>query len=308
MPSVDLSIIIVTYNPGSILFDTLDSIPKGVADLTHEVILIDNQSQNDAVDKVRARYPEITIIQNTDNRGFAAANNQGLAVARGEYLLLLNPDVIVGKDALAQLAQYLNDHTEAGIVGPRTYKADKSIALSAFGACTPLMILWQYLGIIRLFPDRVYGAYLHACNEAISPFTVSWLQGHCLLIRRRVYETIGGLDEGLFLFVEEPDFCDRAAKAGWTTVYVPQAAVEHHESTTVSQYPVFKMRHYHLSPLHFFRKRGQNLNVRILKVGFTIELIAKWFVSAVQYRLQPNEVLHTRLAAFPQVIREVWRF
>lgn len=307
-PSLMLSITIVTYNPGAILLDCLRSLTGGAAGLRYDVILVDNNSQDGMVDAAIQQYPDIEIILNKDNRGFAAANNQGLARARGGYLLLLNPDVIVGRAALAQMVTYLEQHTEVGIVGARTFDAAGDVALSAYGRYTPLSILWQYWGGDRLFPHQVFGVYRRACREATEPFAVNWVQGHCLMMRRTVYEKIGGLDEGLFLFAEEPDFCERAAKAGWKTVYLPEATVTHQESSAVARYPLVKMRHYHISPLHYFRKRGQRAAVWALKLGFALELGFKWLLRAAQNRIRPSETTRARLVAYPVVIREMWRY
>jgi GT2 family glycosyltransferase len=245
------------------------------------------------------------VARNEFNRGFAAANNQGLKLAAGRYALLVNPDVIVQPGAVDALVHYLDEHPEVGIVGPRTLDRNNGVALTAYPAYTPLFILWQYLGLDRLFPNHIHGVYRSACETAREPFLPAWIQGSCLLVRRQIYERIGGLDEALFLYAEEPDFCERALAAGWATAYLPSARVYHFESTTVSRYPLIKMRHYHISPLHYFRKRGRNHSVRVLKTGFTLELLFKLFVRLMLYPITRNSDFRAKIAAYPVVISEV---
>jgi N-acetylglucosaminyl-diphospho-decaprenol L-rhamnosyltransferase len=300
-----LSIIILTYNPGTILLDCLRSLPAGVNDLTYEVIVVDNASTDGLVQQAQAAFPHHRYILNPDNRGFAGGNNQGLAQATGDYLLLLNPDVIVEPGSLKAMVAFLEQHPKVGMVGPLTRDARGQIALTARPRFTVAVILWQYLGLDRLFPYRVFGHYRAASRPDTPPFPVNWVQGSCLLTRRTVYERIGGLDEGFFLFYEEPDWCGRAADAGWETWFVPSAAIYHHESTSVSRYPLRRIRAYHLSPLHFFHKRGQRGAVRWLKLGFTLELGFKGGVRLVQRLIGRQSVSP---AIYRQVLREIWRY
>jgi N-acetylglucosaminyl-diphospho-decaprenol L-rhamnosyltransferase len=278
----DLSIIIVTYNPGEILFDCLRSLPDGVGDLSYEAIVVDNASQDGIVGQAIERFPAVRFIINTDNRGFAGGNNQGLAEAKGQYLLLLNPDVIVERGSLKKLVDFLKGHPQAGVVGPHTVDRNGNLSLTANAPYNALTILWQYLGLDRLFPNRVYGWYRKQSMTATEPFEVGWVQACCLITRREVYERIGGLDEGFFLFAEDPDFCDRAAKAGWKTYFVPDVQITHFESSVVSHYPERKIRNYHISPLHYFRKRKQAGQVILLKLGFTFELLLKMVIRMLQ--------------------------
>jgi GT2 family glycosyltransferase len=306
--TVELSIIIVTYNPGPILLSCLESLRPHLSDASTEVFLVDNASQDEVVEQVRRDFPEIKIILNTENRGFAAANNQGLAAASGDYLVLLNPDTRIRGDAIRQLQSFLMSHPRAGIVGPRTLDVNHRVALTAYGPYRLLTILWQYLGLDRIFPYLVYGKYRYDCEHAEQPFTVSWIQASCMMLRCQVYKQIGGLDERLFLFSEEPDLCERAASHGWEVAYVPSAEIEHHESSVVSRYPLVKMRHYHLSPLHYFRKRNQETAVMFLKLGFVLELSIKFMVRFVQLSWLCSDIARARLLAYPAVVSELLRY
>ncbi len=305
----DLSIIIVTYNTGDFITDCLRSLPSTLSVPEHaEIIVIDNASHDGTPERVAETFPHVYLIRNAENRGFAAANNQGLALATGRYIVLLNPDVVVQPDALSLMADFLDQHPEAGIAGPRMLTGDGKVALTAYPPYSVGMILWQYLGLDRVFPYAIFGRYRRQCEQAVQPFPVGWVQGSCFMLRREVYEQIGGLDKGLFLFAEEPDYCERARQAGWRTYYVPAAVVTHYESSSVSRFHEDRVRHYHLSPLHYFRKRGKEGAVLALKVGFSLELLAKIGVRLVQGLWNRSEGIALRAQAYRIALGEVWRY
>ncbi len=303
-----LSIIIVTYNPGEVALDCLRSLPVGNDDPPIEVIVVDNASQDGTPAQIAQHFPQVRLVIHENNPGFAAACNQGMALASGRYLLLLNPDVIVHPGALAEMASFLNDNPGVGIVGPRTFDGEGQVALTARTPYSVTNVLWKYLGLDRLFPNRVYGHYRSACRHALAPFDVGWVQGSCLMLRREVYEQVGGLDEGFFLFAEEADFCARAIDAGWRISYLPTANVTHHESSAVSRYPSVKIRSHHLSPLHYFRKRGREGAVLMLKVGFTVELLVKMATRLIQMLWRRDNELALRVRTYRAVLGETWRF
>lgn len=275
---IDLSIVIVTYNPGGLIRDCLSSLPAACGGLDHEVIIVDNASQDGTPDLIRREFPQVTLIVNADNRGFAAANNQALAKARGAFLQLLNPDVIAASGSFVQLVQALRTNSKVGVVGARMDDSKGRVALTAYPPYQPGMILWQYLGFDRMFPYAIYGRYRRQCEQATLPFDAAWVQGSCLMFSREVYDTVGDLDERFFLFCEEPDFCERARSVGWRVKYIPAARVIHYESSVVSRFTDIRVRHYHLSPIKYFRKRNQPDDVLILKLGFTLELLGKLVV------------------------------
>lgn len=298
---MQLSVIIVTYNPGSIIIPCLESVLKEVADLDTEVIVVDNVSQDGTPQTIEQKFPQVKLIRSQENRGFAAGNNQGLKEATGKYRLLLNPDVIVLPGALSTMMAFLDANPQVGIIGPRTYDNNHQVVLTALGPFTALTVVWHYLGLSRLFPYYVYGQYRGPCEQATAPFAASWVQASCLMFRASVYDQVGGLDEELFLFGEDPDFCDRATRQGWSTYFLPTAEVVHNESTTISRYPLIKMRHYHRSPLYYFHKRKRYFAVLILKLGFTAELLGKLILFSMRRE-------GFRAEACKIVLTEVWQF
>lgn len=304
MTPYTLSIIIVTYNSGSILIDCLRSIPTGIESESYEIIIVDNASSDGTPEQISREFPEIRLIVNKDNRGFAGGNNQGLAAADGRYLLLLNPDVVVAPSSLSTLVQYLEKHPHVGIVGPKTCDGKGKLSLTAHSPYTVGSILWEYLSIGRFFPTSTL--IEKKVRGTAEPFEAAWVQGSCLMMRREVFQEVGGLDEGFFLFAEEPDLCERALKAGWKTCFVPTAEIIHYESTTVSRYPERRIRNYHISPLHYFRKRHQETRVWLLKLGFTLELGLKMIVREMQALTRHKSALSPTV--YLKILAEIWRY
>jgi GT2 family glycosyltransferase len=301
---LDLSLIIVTYNSMRDIGACLQSISAGCAGLSYEVIIADNASTDGTPQFIREQHPTVQLIANDDNKGFAGGNNQGLARAQGRYLVLLNPDVVLHEASFAPLIAFMEAHPQVGISGPRMFNGAGEPTLTAYNPYSVGMILWQYIGLDRLFPHVYYGKYRRHCESGVQPIQVGWVNGACFIIRRAVYEQIGGLDEGLFLFAEEPDYCERALQKNWQTYYLPLSSITHHESTSVSRYPLRKIRNYHISPLHYFRKRGQHGAVLLLKLGFTLELGVK----SVIYWLRRGSDGQARREIYQQVLREVWKY
>jgi GT2 family glycosyltransferase len=221
-----LSIIIVSWNVRRDLEVCLRSL-RDNSDFPHEIIVVDNASADDTLQMLQA-YPEVQLIANPDNRGFAAANNQGLAVARGDWLLLLNPDTIVPPSGLRTLLNFARAHPKAGVIGPRLLNPDGSLQYSCrhFPTISAAMFRHTFMG--RLFPHiRSMRDYLMCDWPHDEPREVDWLSGACMLINRQAYTQIGGLDEGFYWGSEDVDYCYRMHQAGWKVLYTPQPAIVH---------------------------------------------------------------------------------
>ena len=218
---MDLSIVIVSWNVRELLARTLASLPDAVRDLRWEAIVVDNGSRDGTVDGLAPRFPAVQWLCNPDNPGYARANNQGLAAAQGEYLLLLNPDTGPTAGSLATLVTFLADRPAAGIVGPALQLPDGTPQPYGFGGDpTPAYLLRRNARrLLRLGPLHDWGAPVAA--------TVDWVSGACLLLRRAVYARIGGLDEAMFMYFEDNELCLRARQAGWQVWREPAARVMH---------------------------------------------------------------------------------
>ena len=223
-----LSILIVNYNSGALTHSCLESLFKHELPTSTEVIVIDNASSDDSVGFLRSDWPEITVIANAHNRGLAAAVNQGLAEAKGEYVLLLNPDIIVFPGAVASLVTFMDSHPRAGIAGGQLLSPNGKLQHSAFRFYRPSTILYRrtWLGRTKRGQAEI-DRFLMKDFDHQSVRPVEWLMGSCYLLRTAAVAEVGGMDELFFLYFEDVDWCRRFWEKGWQVVYVPQARFSH---------------------------------------------------------------------------------
>ena len=230
---VDLSIVIVSWNVRDLLRRCLQSVvteaqpspDDGVfrlGDWEVEILVVDNASTDGSSEMVRDEFPQILLIANDENRGFTAANNQGLALSQGRYLLLLNPDTEIVGDALAAMIGYAQANGEVGALGPRLLNTDSSPQSSRRRFPTFSTALVESTVVQEWWDDnRILRRYYMADTPDDAIQRVDWVVGACLLVRRQAYEQVGGLDEGFFMYSEELDWCRRIKSAGWESSTCP---------------------------------------------------------------------------------------
>lgn len=228
----DLSIVIVNWNTIDLLSDVLQSVYDNPAGIRSEVIVIDNASTDGSADMVTRAFPRAILIRNTDNRGFAAANNQGFELATGRHILLLNSDTVVLGDVLGASVRYLDAHPDVGAMGCRVLNPDGSMqrTCSMWPSLLNLALLTSGLWKLRRprAAARFLGRYQMAGWERDSERPVEVISGCYLMLRREVMEQIGPLDETFFFFGEETDWCRRMREAGWRLMFAPVGEIIHH--------------------------------------------------------------------------------
>jgi GT2 family glycosyltransferase len=228
-PSPDLSIIIVSYNARDFLKRCLVSIfsfPH--SRLGIEVIVVDNASADGNADLVEAAFPGAKLIRNALNLGFAKACNQGLAIANGRYILLLNPDAVLFEETLEKTVAFMDDHPDAGASGCKLIYRDGSWHPSARRFSSVINQIYPRLPVLNKIETRLTSAEYLA--EEIDPDgirAVDYIWGAFLLMRREALSEIGPLDELFFMYSEDEDWCYRARKAGWLVYYAPVAKAVH---------------------------------------------------------------------------------
>jgi N-acetylglucosaminyl-diphospho-decaprenol L-rhamnosyltransferase len=246
----DFSIVIVSFNTRQLLKECLDAVYASLAEsaLVSEVIVVDNASHDGSVAMVREHFPQVRLIANEDNRGFAAANNQALrALGYGtgagphppppEHVMLLNPDTIVGKSALTTLVRFMDENPQAGACGARLLHSDGRFQHSAFAFPTLLQVLLDFFPInYRLADSRLNGRYPCRLYQAGQPFPIDHPLGATLMVRREAIERVGLLDERFFIYCEEIDWCLRIKAAGWEIWCVPEAEIVHHVAQSTGQF------------------------------------------------------------------------
>lgn len=226
-PRPRLSIVIVSYNTRDITDQCLASIEQATWCSPYEVIVVDNNSSDGSVDMIAAKHPQVRLIQNRDNRLFAIANNQGVAEANGEYVLLLNSDTIVKGDNLQNMINYFDTLAEDVIcVGPKVLNADGSLQSCGFAEWGNI---FQHVSSLfhlnRLLPLHYFCAPLDRRPDVAH--RTGWVVGACMMMRRNLYQKVGGLNERLVFYGEEPEFGFRSKRMGYKTLYWPGAEIIH---------------------------------------------------------------------------------
>jgi len=295
-----VSVIIVNWNTREILHDCLASIADQTG-LPHEVIVVDNASTDGSADMVQRAFPNVTLIANSDNRGFAAANNQGLAVATGEKLLLLNPDTIILDSAIDVMCGWLDAHEDVGCVGCQVFEDSDTIQRTSFADPGPLNLALVEFGLYRLAPrHRFLGRPEYGNWDRRSQRDVDVVSGMFMLVPRHVFEAVGFLDEAFFIYAEEADWCRRIRDAGWRCVFAPVARILHLEGGSKSTAQI-KSRMYvqkQKSKTIYMRKhygRAGELAARSIFVGGAL-LRGTAFGLAGLVRSTPNRKAGLRLS------------
>jgi len=312
----DLTVIIVNWNAEELLGKCLESVFISGKQLSMEVVLVDNNSTDGSVRFVREHFPKVRIIENPDNRGFAAANNQAAERSTGKYLLLLNPDTEVLPGALPALVDYADANPGIGVLGPRLINADGTLQRSCWRRFPDLVTAFVdafYLWKLPYSPMAKFSEY--GPDELSSPRQVAHLLGACLLIRREAWDEVGPLDEDYFLFLEETDWCMRAHHAGWQIVYYPDAGVIHYGQHSAGQIPGEALPHFYRSYCRFYRKAHPMESGRIILLKSIIILaviirIGLWMFRVLLNVLNPKQRQHAMnmIEGYMRVLRELPSF
>lgn len=268
-----LSIIIVSYNTKQLLADCINSIEKNLYNFSYEIVVVDNNSADGSIDMLKEEYSHVGLIANNYNAGFAKANNQGLELCSGEYILLLNSDTIVMKNAITRLVDFMGSHSDTAICGPKLLNSDMTLQLPCRRGFPRLINSVSYFsGISRLFPkSRIFGSYLMTYMDSGINHEVDAVSGACLLIRRKVLSQIGGLlDEAFFMHFEDIDLCYRAKKSGYKVYYIHNSEVIHLKGQSSKLRSSGVSRNFYDSALLYFKKnyKKENLAAYLLMTGF----------------------------------------
>lgn len=234
-----LSIVIVSYNVKYYLEQCLSSVLRACRNLEAEVWVVDNASKDGTVDYIRARFPEVHCIANAENLGFSRANNVAIARSTGEYVLLLNPDTVVGEGVLTDCVDFLDRHPEAGSTGVSMLKEDGAFAWeSRRGLPTPFASFCKMSGLCSLFPrSRTFGRYYMRYLDRKEASPIEVVSGAFFMIRRMALDKVGLLDEDFFMYGEDIDLSYRLLKGGYKNYYLPLHILHYKgESTTKSSF------------------------------------------------------------------------
>ncbi len=291
---MDLSIVIVNWNTHELLQKCLGSIYRHPPDAEFEVWLVDNDSSDQSVEMVRREFPQVRLIVNTQNVGFAHGNNQAMRESSGEYVLMLNPDTEVKPRALDTMLEFLRNCPEAGGAGARLVSADGSLQNSCSPELTLPRELWRLFHLDALY---AYGQYRMDGWDLAKPRQVDGLQGAFLLLRKQALDQVGLLDEDYFMYTEELDLCYRLREAGWSLYWVPEAVVLHHGGQSTKQAPESNFIRLYESRLQYFRKHYGPTAASGYKGILMAAAVTRLGLSPLSYMLFPEQRERNRTLA-----------
>ncbi len=218
------------------LLDALDSIYLVPPSFPMEVIVVDNASSDGSANAVAEMFPQVILIANTDNRGYAEGNNQAIESADGEFVLLLNPDVLLPAGGLEKAVQFMQTHPDAGALGVRQVHPNGDLQRSVRGFPSPLAILWELIGISAMFrKNRFFGSYRMSWFDYKYVAEVDQPMGTFLLLRSEVIKQVGMLDVAFPIFFNEVDWCLRCKRAGWKIYFTPEVEIIHYGGASTVQ-------------------------------------------------------------------------
>lgn len=286
---MDLSIIIVSWNTCKLTADCVKSVIDNCSGVSYEIIVVDNASSDGSAGYIREHFPEVEVLENSSNLGFAAANNRGASAARGRYLLLLNSDTIVQEGAVEAMCRYLDENEDAALCTCKLLNEDGTLQ-------------WN----VRRFPTFVAMLHRHTFFDYLKIFytarehyrmldfdydrdgDVDQVSGAVILVRASVYSELGGMDEHMHFYFEETDFCYRIVEKGYRVHYTPAAEIVHlggASSDKLSSAEVQLL--YFKGMMYYFRKNVGGVKafgfVLLFKIGVLIYSIIETFKESLKF-------------------------
>lgn len=298
--SVEISVVIVAWNAKHYLELCLESLAKAPPRRKMEVLVVDNASADDTVEMVEGRFSWVKLIKSKENLGFAKGNNVAIRQCQGRYIALVNPDVIVFPGCLDALVDFLEQHPKVGNVGPRVFNPD----MTQQSTCRHFPTLWNNLcSAIRL--ESLFKGRRFFAGEQMFYFTydrtltVDVIVGCFSMIRREAFDEVGLLDEGLFMYGDDVDWCRRAWNAGWEVVFYPEAQAIHDRGKTTAPYPVHFAVAQQRAILRYWRKNHSFLGVLGIRSIMLLHHLLRYAFAAL------SNVVHSPKARQLEVRRRV---
>ena len=290
-----ITVIIVNYNVKYFLEVCLHSVIRAAKNTKAEIIVVDNNSTDDSCSMIREKFPSVLLIENKDNKGFSKANNQGVAIAGGEYVLFLNPDTVMPEDFFDKTLAYMDAHPQAGALGPRLIDGKGQFAPDAKKSFPSLSVaIFKTTGINKLFSRSPYfNKYyaVHIGERETAPVEV--LSGCCMLIRRTAMDAAGGpFDEDYFMYCEDVDLSYRIQKAGYQNIYFPDADLIHYKGESTRKMTLSYVRIFNEALVTFVKKHYSKKDARLFVLFINMGIIVRAVLGTVKRGLK---ILHMPL-------------
>ncbi len=276
-----LSIIIVNYNVKYFLEQCLHSVQSACNGIEAEIFVVDNDSVDGSVKMVRDKFPEVHLIENKENKGFSSANNQAIRKSKGEYVLLLNPDTIVEDDTLRKVVDFMDHHPDSGGLGVKMLDGKgKFLPESKRGLPYPSVAFFKVFGFSALFPkSKFFSAYHLGYLDKDKTHVVDVLAGAFMLLRKKVLDKIGLLDEAFFMYGEDIDLSYRITKAGYKNYYYPETRIIHYKGESTKKGSLNYVFVFYTAMIVFAKKHFSKENARAFSLMINVAIYFRAFIS-----------------------------
>lgn len=281
---MDLTIIIVNYNVRHFLEQCLHSVLKSLESLKGEIIVVDNNSVDGSCQLLREKFPDIALIENKKNLGFSKANNQGIRIAKGKYILLLNPDTIVQEDTFRKCFDFMESHPDAGSLGVKMIDGKGNfLPESKRSLPTPKVSFFKIFGLAALFPkSKVFGKYHLGYLDKNKIHKIEILPGAFMFIRKSVLDELGILDESFFMYGEDIDISYRIKLAGYENYYFPETTIIHYKGESTKKGSINYVVVFYKAMIIFARKHFSKRNARLFSFLINTAIYLRASVSIVR--------------------------
>jgi len=301
-----VSVIIVNYNVKYFLEVCIHSVMRAAAGMDAEIIVVDNNSTDESCAMLRGQFPDVKLIENKDNKGFSKANNQGVAIASGEYILFLNPDTVMPENFLQKTLAYMDAHPEAGALGPRLIDGKGQFAPDAKKSFPTLSVaLFKTIGINKLFKNSPYFNKYYAVHIGERQTAqVEVLSGCCMLVRRKAMDEAGGaFDEDYFMYCEDVDLSYRIEKHGYKNIYFPEVDLIHYKGESTRKMTLSYVRIFNEALVTFVKKNYSAKDARLFVMFINIGIVLRAVLGTLKRALK---VLHMPLFDALILLATLW--
>ncbi len=275
---MDMSIIIVNWNTKELVYNCLESIIKYTKDFQYEIILIDNASRDKSVEMIQLKFPSVILIKNKENVGFSCANNQGIRIAKGKYTMLLNSDTYIKDNAFLHMMKFMEEKNDVGICGPKVLNPDLTPQPTRIDQYKPFDSFLKILGLYN-YQNEIDRMDYDKIQE------VEVVGGCCMLFKKKVFESIGLMEESFFLYNEENDICLRASKKKWKIVFFPVSIIFHIGGSSISKKEISRKveRACYKSNIYFYKKNFSKQAFFLLYMTYKFVFVVKLLELSFSY-------------------------
>ncbi len=283
---IKLSVIIVNYNVKEFILNSIASVKKAAKNISAEIIVIDNASQDGSPEVIAQKFPDVKLIANKENIGFGKANNQGLEIARGEFVLLLNPDTLVRENTFDKMIEFMNENPEAGLATCKVLNPDGTLQLACRRSFPrPWVSFTKITGLSSLFPkSKLFAKYNLTYLDENKSYEVDAVSGSFMFLRREAVTDVGGFDPDFFMYGEDLDLCYRIKSKGWKVFYYPGTEIIHYKGESAKRSSIDETRYFYNAMSLFVEKHFSSswLLKGILKSAIVLR---EWLAFANRYKL-----------------------